>query len=202
MDGVRLSAVCCCGMAVACAAAGSHCPVAWPVSCSSRCSIRQYCCHVMRLLLAGCAVQCVVRVRLCCSCSGVSSYHPPPHSGGGWGYRGWWGGIVVVGGMAMEGRWCQWLPLPSLPSSLSDVGVPLVVCVVAALNGGGGVCCDAPSSDWGPAPCAALLPPCIVLLSFVLSVVGGGVWWCLLSACRYYCAVCFSVCYLLRHRMV
>lgn len=72
----------------------------------------------------------------------------PPRRGGGWGYRGWWGVWLVVGGMAMEGRWCQWLPVLSLLASLSACWCPPRVCVVAVLNGGSGVCCDAPCSDW------------------------------------------------------
>ena len=38
------------------------------------------------------------------------------------------------------------------------VGVPLVVYLVALLNGGGGVCCDAHVFGLGPAPCIVLLP--------------------------------------------
>ena len=47
----------------------------------------------------------------------------------------WWVGLSwmvgwhgEVGGIVREGRWCQWLPLLSLLSSLSDISVPFCLC--------------------------------------------------------------------------
>lgn len=99
----------------------------------------------------------------------------------------------------------------------SDVGVPLVryrrppsVCVVAVLNGGGGLMCDAPCSDWVWHLRIVLLPvalfsllshsPASLLSCVVVFIVGGEVWWCVLSVhrcfvlCVLVCAICCGVC--------
>lgn len=111
------------------------------------------------LLPAGCVVW--VRVRVCAVRVVGYPLSAPPSS---W----WWvgpslkGGVcVVVGGMMMEGRGAVLLASPSnVGVPRLCVGVPLVVYLVALLNGGSGVCCDAPSSDW-VLPLALSCPSCI-----------------------------------------
>lgn len=44
----------------------------------------------------------------------------------------------------------------------------------------GVVCVVVPRLRIGSAPCAVLLPLALLCFPFVLCVVGGGVWWCVL----------------------
>lgn len=89
----------------------------------------------------------VVDVCLCCSCGGVSSVRSPLVVVVGGAIVD--GGVLswMVGGMVSEGRLCCRPPVECW-CPLLCVGVPLVVCPVALLNGGGSVCCVAPCSDW------------------------------------------------------
>ena len=62
---------------------------------------------------------------------------PSPIRGGGWGHCGWWGGMMRWGGMIVKGGRCDACPSRLMLVSPSfSIGVPLVVGVVAVLNGG------------------------------------------------------------------
>jgi len=95
--------VCCCGMAVVCAATSLHCPV---------CVVRALPIPVQySLVLRSCRVLFSVRSVMCAGkCVSVLFvwwgvlHLCPPRIGGGWGHRGWWGGMTRWGGMVGEGR--------------------------------------------------------------------------------------------------
>ena len=138
----------------------------------------EYCRHVVHCFLPG--VRCGVGVRPSVVFVWWGILCPlPPHVGGGWGRRGWWGAVVVVGGMASEGRLCCW------PSRLAR-WCPPPVCVVVSLKGGSGVCCAAPCSDWVwhlelSVPlhivCSPRIVPVPLLSCVAVFVVGGEVRW-------------------------
>ena len=119
-----------------------------------------------------CQVCGAVRVSVCvwCSCGGVSSDHSPlvvvvggaVVDGGAW--------RVVVGGIAVEGRWCQWLPLLSLLSLPFSVGVPRLVCSVPLVEWR--VCCVlwCPRVRLGLALCVVLPFSCVALPFNVFTV--------------------------------
>ena len=119
-----------------------------------------------------CQVCGAVRVSVCvwCSCGGVSSDHSPlvvvvggaVVDGGAW--------RVVVGGIAVEGRWCQWLPLLSLLPLPFSVGVPLLFARCPLLNGGCVVCCGVPVFGWVwhfVLSCPSLASPCPSMCSLL-----------------------------------
>lgn len=114
---------------------------------SSHCSAGEYCCHVTQCSLPG--VWCVGggHVSALFVWWGILCLLPP-RRGGGWGHRGWWGVVVVVGGMVGEGRLCCWTPRRMSVSPVRVLASPLVVYLVALLNGGGGGLCVAPCSCW------------------------------------------------------
>ena len=151
--------VCCCGMAVVCAVLVHLGPVCAAYAIRSHCNVGEYCGHVVHCLVAGCCGACGV-VRLYSFVWWGILRSLPPHGGGGWGRCGWWGGIVRWGGIVIKGGYCGADPR-------LRVGVPLVVCMVAVLNGGSGGCVmSRVRIGAGVLHCPA--PLCIVPLSFRL----------------------------------
>jgi hypothetical protein len=94
----------------------------------------------------------------------------------------WWVGLSwmvgwhgEVGGIVREGRWCQWLPLLSLLSSLSDISVPFCLCG-GPVEWRGGVLFSV--FGLGPPLYVVLFAlQCLVFLCVVRCGVGV-VWWC------------------------
>lgn len=116
---------------------------------------RAVCCQVYGV--------CGACVCLWCLCGGVSLVRSPLMVVVGGAVVCGGACVVVVGGIALEGWWCQWLPLLSLLVSPSVCWRPPHVCVVVLLDGGAWCMLWCPVFVLGPAPLYCPVPLCVVL---------------------------------------